>query len=363
MAKPKPHSLDTTDLSIADILLDDRNPRLPERIRGADQPSLIQFVAENYDAIAVARSIASHGYFPSEPLIVLKYRGRYIAVEGNRRLAALKLLSLPQLRKSLDLEDSDEWEGLSEDSQVPEKVPVVLVPNRRSVAPIIGYRHISGIEPWEPWAKARFITSLIEEVDLDFDEVSDEVGESAPAVRAIFRNYKIIEYAKRARVQTGRAESLFGVFTRALNSEALREHIGAPSPSQVDKDTAILPRGRRAQVTELLGWLFGKDAQPPVIGESRDITRLGTVVGSPPALDVLRRTRDLDEAFVAAGGLRDRLIGRLTRALVELQRAQEDIPAHANDDHVLSLLDQLRGTIDTAISSVEAGDDHSSGKG
>ncbi len=38
-------------------------------------------------------SIGQQGYFPGEPLLAVKSNGNYIVVEGNRRLAAVKLLN------------------------------------------------------------------------------------------------------------------------------------------------------------------------------------------------------------------------------------------------------------------------------
>jgi len=45
----------------------------------------------------VAESIATRGFFPNEPLLAVKEDGRFVVVEGNRRLAALKALREPSL--------------------------------------------------------------------------------------------------------------------------------------------------------------------------------------------------------------------------------------------------------------------------
>ncbi|GAH81158.1 unnamed protein product [marine sediment metagenome] len=53
---------------------------------------------------------------------------------------------------------------------------------------------------------------------------------------------------------------------------------------------------------------------------------------------MLRETRDLEAAFIAAGGLRERLIKRLTNACNNLVAAREDIVAYVDDEDVQSLL-------------------------
>ena len=75
-----------------------------------------------------------------------------------------------------------------------------------------------------------------------------------------------------------------------------------------------------------------------VISESRDITDLGTVLSSSDGIDVLRSTRDLDQAVIASGGLRDRLVRRLTNALNALKAATEDFPNYREDPEVTELL-------------------------
>ncbi len=342
------------EISRSKLLLDNKNPRLPEGISEEDQPKLIEFVANEYDSIAIARSIAYHGFFLSEPLIgIVSDKDECIIVEGNRRLAALKLLENDDLRAKLDLTDDDEWDDLAEKAELPETIPVIIVSDRRSVAPIIGYRHISGIEPWDPWAKARFIASLIEDETLEFIEVASEVGENENDIKAHYRNYRIIyEGKENYNIDTRRAEGRFGVFTRAMSSLPLREHIGAPSPSDVKKEKTIIRKKKANELQELLSWLFGTEEQKPVIQESRDISTLGIVVKSEEGLRVLRKARNLDEAFIAAGGLRERLLKRLNTASSHLEAAEYDLHLYPKDDEVLTLLKRCESAINNLLSIV-----------
>ena len=61
------------------------------------------------------------------------------------------------------------------------------------VAPLIGYRHISGIQPWEPFARARFVTRLVDDQGLPFEEVAELVGVDMSQVRSFYRNYSMLE--------------------------------------------------------------------------------------------------------------------------------------------------------------------------
>ena len=333
------------ELPIHQLRLDSQNPRLPDAYLGASEDQLLEYIAETYSAVEVARSIALHGYFHSEPLIVInRTDDSYIVVEGNRRLVALRILDEPTLAEKLD--DADEWRNLASEANLPETIPVVIAPDRQSVAPIIGYRHISGIEPWEPYAQARFIASLVDNEDLGFQDVANLVGERSNDVAAKYRNFAAVTQAKDDfGIDITRALRRFGVFTRVMTSLPLRTYIGAPAPGEVYPGTQPLPEDSGPKTRELFSWVFGDDVEEPVIGESRDITELGQVVSSEDGLRILKETRDLESSFIAAGGLRDRLLRRLTNAHNNLEAARDDFATYYDDEEVQELLSRCQESL------------------
>lgn len=329
---------------VKNLLLDTMNPRIPEDKQSLSQDDLIIFVAEEYNSIAIARSIASHQYFPSEPLIAAptKEDGHFVVVEGNRRLAALKLLLDPHLREKLS--NRDEWDQIAV-KNVPEQVPVVVVKNRREVAPIIGYRHISGIQPWDAYSKARYIAAQIEG-GLDFKKTALEVGEKPSEVRSNYRNYRIAEQVSKSKIDPEELNDLvnnFGVFTRAMQTAALRDFVGAPPQDKVTTSKSPIPSKKKESLKELIGFLFGPRA---VLDDSRDLTKLGKVISSSDGLKTLRKERNLEMAHVASGGLRDRLIGRLDASARNLRAAKDDMPKYKKDSEVKKLLEECREALE-----------------
>ena len=91
---------ETILLSPGVIILDAENPRVPQSNLG--QRDVIQAIAKDQGnkLIKLAEDITEYGINPSESLIVmkaLKRRGRFVVLEGNRRLAALRALETPDL--------------------------------------------------------------------------------------------------------------------------------------------------------------------------------------------------------------------------------------------------------------------------
>ena len=81
---------DPTLVPVADLLLDEQNPRLATPNQG--QASTIRAIAESQGSrlLVLADDIVEHGLDPSHLFIVMEENQRYIVLDGNRRAAALK---------------------------------------------------------------------------------------------------------------------------------------------------------------------------------------------------------------------------------------------------------------------------------
>jgi hypothetical protein len=341
-------------VSLARLELDPENPRIPLALRDASQESLLVFIEAHYEPIVIARSLARHGFFTSEPLITIpgRRRGKLTVVEGNRRLTALKLLAESNTRA---LVDSAEWETLSADFQMPARgIPVVKAENREQVAPIIGYRHIAGIQEWDPFPKARFITRFVDDDKLSFAQVAELVGESEADIRRFYRNFGVVEQARtRWGIDTSRVEADFGVFDRALTG-GIREYIEAPVPSSITERYWPLPESSQERVRELFSWIFGDEAHESVITDSRSLTLLGRVLREEDGRRVLMRTRDLSSAAEAASGTRVRLLNRLGQAVAGLKGAKQDLAAYKSAEEVRALVSQCQELLDELKNMLDA---------
>jgi hypothetical protein len=77
---------------------DPHNPRLIEDgIKEPNAAQIIQVLAEGSDLSELVASIAANGYIDIEPLIVQRTGRQFRVLEGNRRLAAIRILQSPAL--------------------------------------------------------------------------------------------------------------------------------------------------------------------------------------------------------------------------------------------------------------------------
>jgi hypothetical protein len=286
------------------------NPRFPPGSSGRFSSDLdvYAFLDSEFDAFSVADSIAEHGFFESEPLIGIPGTDNdYIVVEGNRRLAALRALAEPKIRKEMK---DPRWRDLPKKVELPTELPVLIAESRDVVAPILGYRHITGIAPWSPYQQARFVSSLIDEDGMNAERVAELVGRSVSEVRAFYRNFSIVEQAEDVfKIRdVDRLVSEFGVWTRTMTSAGVREYLHAPAPREVVEGEYPLPKEAKPQLENLLRWIFGaprtakqrkegvQSREGRAIKESRQITRLGKALQHPKGVETLEAGKSLAEA-------------------------------------------------------------------
>jgi len=92
-------------LNVGELLLDLENPRIS---RAGSQREVLQKIVEDQDVklIVLAESIVADGLNPMDRWLTIKSpadRGMYIVLEGNRRLAAIKILQNPAVMKDLEV--------------------------------------------------------------------------------------------------------------------------------------------------------------------------------------------------------------------------------------------------------------------
>lgn len=337
---------------IGNLLLDSHNPRLPESKQGISQNELAEELDLGFEVFTIAESIASHGFFKSEPLIVIPdetSNGKWITVEGNRRLTALLALAREDIRDNFP--DPDQWHDLALKAGVTldTEIPIVVVKSRSEVIPIIGFRHISGILAWTPYAQARYIAKLVEDDGFSIVEVAKLIGIERTRAGNLYRDQAIARQATSFGIDTGPVESSFSLLTVAMNNVKLRDHIGASLGSRLEPGQSPIPEDKETQLRELITWIYGDGEQSPKINESRDMTKLGKVVGSEIGVAALRSgatlalaEQTMDEDLPNAGR---RLAKHLTAARNSLQSAAAFMEDAEEQQEIIELIEEIRDAL------------------
>ena len=154
-------------LLIEDLRLDLRNPRIAD---AANQRDALQKIIKDQDAklVALAESIVEDGLNPMDRFLVIGSDvelGKYIALEGNRRLATLKVLRNPSVMTGMDIRSpiQKKLEELAAlfDPSLFTTLDCYEIASREDGAMWINQRHTGendgrGIVDWSGVASARF---------------------------------------------------------------------------------------------------------------------------------------------------------------------------------------------------------------
>ena len=146
---------------VNDLELDSQNVRLDlvtsERSK-IDQGSIINDLFANENAFQILENVIENGWFIDETPIVIKNRNKYIVLEGNRRIAALKVLQNPLLEPSCYAK----VKPLSSSVIPIKQIDVLLAPNRDGVSSLLANRHTKPTtRPWRRLRQAHFYYSQL----------------------------------------------------------------------------------------------------------------------------------------------------------------------------------------------------------
>src|SRR4051812_34026952 len=191
--------LETFLVPLEELRLDPQNPRLPEEVQDSTQEEILEYLARQATLEELARSFVDNGYFAHEPLLVEKLDDHYVVLEGNRRLAALKILLQAPEATANGL-------TLAVDAPIPERAAELsavpcLWATREEVRKYLGFRHIGGIKTWSAEAKARYLYDDVErtvaqEVENPFADVARRVGSNAQGVRTSYTAMALLRAAR-----------------------------------------------------------------------------------------------------------------------------------------------------------------------
>ncbi|HBO4917244.1 hypothetical protein KQW07_10505 [Pseudomonas aeruginosa] len=153
-------------LNISNILMDEENPR-HDRING--QKEILNWHVEHLGSklILLMRSLAENGQSDIDKVLVTPVRevaGKYVVKEGNRRVAALKLLSDPSLCD--DELFRRRIQSVNVTDQLSFDIECVNITDQRRVAWLMGLRHLGeqggvGTSKWGAVEKDRHTQDVL----------------------------------------------------------------------------------------------------------------------------------------------------------------------------------------------------------
>jgi hypothetical protein len=268
------------NIDIAQLRFDPENPRLDEDT-GKDQQRIFRFLVDEIGVDDLLQSISSAGMLEGDPIIVRNAEAKdtYYVIEGNRRLAALKLLlgerigdgssepTVPRVTKALAaslrrLNVQTDWE-------------------QEALESYLGYKHVTAAREWAPEAKARFVLDHAKK-DLSNDNLrkfAKRLGTNLPTLKRWIIASLTLKQAEEEGIfdpKSAPTRRYFGTFYTLLGSEQVQNFLDL----QADPISANpVPKTKKTNLSEFLSWVIGTKKDPPVIN-SRMQKQIGEVLSA-----------------------------------------------------------------------------------
>lgn len=306
--------------------LDNQNPRLPEDEIGRKEEEILDTLLLKFELDIIYESIIANGYFSEEPLILApinlpskfknvnqtnkklweeytkhlnKEKTSFTVVEGNRRLAAIKLILNKSLRKKYNLDD---WEEPSEAiKESLKKIPVIIYSDREKVVPYLGVRHIAGIKKWDPYAKARYV-AYMHNKGRSLQEIRRIVGDKKTVeIEKLYLSYLlvgIVEEELEVTAQNAKNEN-FSYISVMLNQSSIKNYIGLPKTWKEINFKTPISKAKIKNLVILFSLLFGEEeGKNAVISDHREIQKMmAPVFEDKHAISILISTRNINLAY------------------------------------------------------------------
>ena len=296
-------------------------------------------------------SIRANGWLDIDPILVeTKDKGRYLVVEGNRRVATLKYLERRYEEDAIDLGKLD--------ASTFSKLPVVLYQDasERDHLVMMGLHHISGKRRWPAINRARAMEQLLPHSHGDADAVCEALGVSKREFNLSVRTLALVNAYKDSDYGDQLQSEQYNLFREVLKSEPMRAWLGW--------DHTALAASSQSNLNRLFSWM-SREAEPDDGRRRRPrrrhrddlrscdfhrghVRELAKIIEDSKAVKRLDETRSLQEATLSSDLLvKSEIDGAFKSCEVGIQKLDRRIGELATSelDRVELLIGRLQGVM------------------
>lgn len=287
-------------------------------------------------------------------MVVLKEGARLTVLEGNRRLAAIRLLSDPALAAACKVQVPTVSNGARATLG---EVTVYAIAERSAAQDFIGFKHINGPHRWNSIAKARFAANWYErerKSGTTLKDIARRMGDRHDTVKRMVFGIFVLDQARKNALfdvsgrYPGRIFAFSHLYT-ALTRPGFRKFLGLPEEWRMsDPEPDPVPPHNLDNLKLVMIWLYGSeenDIRPIVTSQNPHIRELDEVLAKPTALAILVSRNNLTEAHAEVEAPSTQFERALVNAKQNAQSAMGTIGAFKGDDTALmEIADVLRNT-------------------
>lgn len=229
------NNLEPLTVKLDDILLDPNNPRFLDVASNKatvkesrfeetriQEKTLLDMQA--FDIEPLKQTMLELGFLPIDKIVVRRWKDskedapKYVVIEGNRRIAALKNIIKSKEDGHQDLTE-DQYENFN-------NLDVYLIndDNELYFTLIPGLRHVSGIKQWGVYQQSKLISTLRDDNNYSAKQAASSLGITTRECNRLYRAFKALIQAQGIEdFENEINEKKFSYFEEALKNSKVKE--------------------------------------------------------------------------------------------------------------------------------------------
>lgn len=293
---------DVRPVSPDNLFFDAQNPRLTGlNLDVADQNGILSVLWKDKEVSELVDSIAFNGYWQQEVLFAVEENNNLVVVEGNRRLAAVKLLRSQKLYRSLGIKDIPT--NINKIISSTYDTLPVLVCKREDLWMYMGFKHLNGPLEWDSIAKAEYIAYVHEKFHIPLTDIASTIGDRHDTVKRMYHGLAVLRQAEKEGVFNksnawGKRFAYSHLWT-GLGYASIQRFLGIKADAKERTDP--VPKANIAKLGELCLWLYGDKTlgkKPIVKSQNPDLRKLSEILSTAKGYPALCRMKDGDDISI-----------------------------------------------------------------
>lgn len=335
---------------VEELFFDVKNPRLVEYEQTSDENKILNLLWENMAINEIVMSILANGFFENEALYVVEENSKKIVVEGNRRLAAVKAILNPAAIENGGMSKYQNRISSELLNSLNEGLPVILLNKREDAWRYIGFKHVNGAVKWDSYPKAEYIAQVHNDYGVGLNDIAEQIGDSNKITLKLYQGLMVLRQADKQTefkiddVYYNRV--YFSHVYTAISYDGFQKYLGIDSSSHTDTP---VPQEKLGHLEEVMYWLLGsktKRIKPIIRSQNPDLKNLNKVLASSEAVQLLRATTDLDEAYETSLKASEVFYQSIVEAKMNIQKALSKISSYDGNEEMMTTVIELADSAD-----------------
>lgn len=343
----------------ANLLFDNQNPRMVEfGINQFTEEQLINLLWKDMAVEELVMSILALGFFDHEPLYVMRREdGKYIVLEGNRRLAAIRSILNPSIVKGERMHKFEARITPEIIDKLANKIPVIELESREDAWRLLGFKHVNGPAKWGSYAKAKYIVDIHRNFHISLEQIAEQIGDTNKTVRKLYQGFMVIEQAEKFAefsiddIKTPRL--YYSHLYTALGYEKFRDFLGITDNSDIESP---VPSEKYHSLQEIMDWIYGskkRDVEPLVRTQNPDLKRFISVLDNEQSVAAMRMGRSLEVAYDLSVELGVALQEYMVEAKIALEKLSSKLSGYDGNEGLLKQAGTIANLADEIYDRME----------